>query len=148
MYGAGHGGFEAIAIGGLTMINNIAWSVMINNGNIAALTGSLSGDQLTQAQQSIALLISTPSWQFLLSGVERLFAIILHISLSVLVWFSVKWEGKLYLYPVAILLHFLVDAVAVLMSGLGVNLIVIELVVGLMTAATAAYARKLWKETQ
>ena len=26
MYGAGHGGFEAIVIVGLTMINNIVWS--------------------------------------------------------------------------------------------------------------------------
>ena len=147
MYGAGHGGFEAMAIVGLTMINNIVWSIMINSGRIAELTGSLTGDQLAQAQQSIGLLISTPSYQFLLGGVERLFAILLHISLSVLVWFAVKWEGKLYLYPMAILLHFAVDAAAALLSGLGVNVVVIEAVVAVLTTAVAFFARRLWRET-
>lgn len=147
MYGAGHGGFEAMVIAGLTMINNIVWSFMINNGRIAELTGSLTGDQLTQAQQSIGLLISTPSYQFLLGGVERIFAIILQISLSVLVWFAVKWKGKLYLYPAAILIHFAVDAAAALLSGLGVNLFIIEAVVAVFTAAAALFARRLWQET-
>ena len=147
MYGAGHGGFEAMVIVGLTMINNIVWSFMINSGRIAELTGSLTGDQLAQAQQSIGLLISTPSYQFLLGGVERLFAILLHISLSVLVWFAVKWEGKLYLYPLAILFHFAVDAAAALLSGLGINVVVIEAVVAVLTTAVAFFARRLWRET-
>jgi len=147
MYGAGHGGLEAMVIVGLTMINNIAWSSMINSGRIAELTGSLSGDQLAQAQQSIALLISTPSYHFILGGVERLLAIALQISLSVLVWFASKWEGKLYLYPVAILIHFAVDTAAALLSGLGVNLLIIEGVVAILTAATALFAGRLWRET-
>lgn len=147
MYGAGHGGFEAIAIVGLTMINNITWSVMINNGSISTLLESLSGDQLTQAQQSIALLSTTPSYQFLLGGVERLLAIALHIALSVIVWFAVKWEGKLYLYPVAILIHFAVDAAAALLSGLGINLFIIEALIAVLTAAAVLFARRLWRET-
>ena len=147
MYGAGHGGFEAIVIVGLTMINNITWSVMINNGSISSLLGSLSGDQLTQAQQSVELLATTPSYMFLLGGVERLFAIALQIALSVIVWFAVKWEGKLYLYPVAILIHFFVDAVAALLSGLGVNAILIEALVAILTAAAVLFAKHLWKET-
>ena len=147
MYGAGHGGFEAIVITGLTMVNNIIWSVMINNGSISTMLASLSGDQLVQAQQSITLLATTPSYQFLLGGVERLLAIALHIALSVIVWFAVKWEGKLYLYPVAILIHFAVDAAAALLSGLGVNVILIEIVVAVLTAAAALFARRLWRET-
>ena len=147
MYGAGHGGFEAVVLLGVTMINNIAWSVMINNGRIAELTAALTGEQLAQAQQSIDLLITTPSYQFLMGGLERLFAIVLHISLSVLVWFAVKWEGKLYLYPLAILFHFAVDAAAVVLSGLGVNVIVLEVVIAAITAAVALFARGLWRET-
>ena len=147
MYGAGHGGFEAMVIVGLTMINNITWSFMINSGRIAELTASLSGDQLAQAQQSIGLLVSTPSYQFLLGGVERLFAIALQIALSVIVWFAVKWEGKLYLYPAAILIHVAVDAAAALMSGLGVNLFIIEAVVAIFTIVVILFARRLWLET-
>ena len=62
MYGAGHGGFESIVLAGLTMINNITWSYMINSGNAAALTAPLSGDALAQAEAGIAALISTPSY--------------------------------------------------------------------------------------
>ena len=127
MYGAGHGGFEAIVITGLTMVNNIIWSVM--------------------AQQSVTLLATLPSYQFLLSGVERLLAIALHIALSVIVWFAVKWDGKIYLYPAAILIHFAVDAAAALLSGMGVNVILIETVVAVLTAAAALFARRLWRET-
>ena len=50
MYGAGHGGFEAIVIVGFTMINNIIWSVLINSGNTGMLTGALSGDILEQVE--------------------------------------------------------------------------------------------------
>ena len=147
MYGAGHGGFEAIVIAGFTMINNIIWSVMINNGSISSMISSLPGDQLAQAQQSVTLLATLPSYQFLLSGVERLLAIALHIALSVIVWFAVKWDGKIYLYPAAILIHFAVDAAAALLSGLDVNVILIEIVVAVLTAAAALFARRLWRET-
>lgn len=148
MYGAGHGGFEAIVIVGLNMINNIAWSLMINAGNAAQLTGSLSGDALQQAEQSINLLVSTPSYQFLMGGVERVLAIALQIALSVLIWFAVKCNGKLWLYPAAIAIHFVVDAVAVILSGLGVNVILIEVVIAVLTLMTVAFARKVWKETK
>ena len=147
MYGAGHGGFEAIVIAGFSMINNIIWSVMINNGSISSMISSLPGDQLAQAQQSVTLLATLPSYQFLLSGVERLLAIALHIALSVIVWFAVKWNGKFCLYPAAILIHFAVDAAAALLSGLDVNMILIEIVVAVLTAAAALFARRLWRET-
>ena len=147
MYGAGHGGFESIVLAGLTMINNITWSHMINSGNAAALTAPLSGDALAQAEAGIAALISTPSYQFLLGGIERILAITLHIALSVLVWFAVKWDGKLYLYPLAIALHFAVDAGGALLSGFGVNVVLIEIVVGIFTMLTALLARKVWRDT-
>ena len=148
MYGAGHGGFEAIVISGLTMINNLAWSHMINSGNIEAITGSLSGDALAQAEQSISLLVSTPSYQFLLGGVERVLAIILHLALSVLVWFAAKWDGKLHLYGIAVLLHAAVDAVAVILSQTGVHVVIVEIAVGAATAAAVLFARRVWMSTK
>lgn len=145
MYGAGHGGFEAAALLGITMINNIIYSVMVNSGNTAALTGTLSGDVLAQVEASIQALITTPSYQFLLGGVERIFAVILQLFLSVLVWFAVKKKGKGYLYPLAILIHFLVDALTVVLSGLGVNMIMIEIVIGILSVLTAFFAKKVWR---
>lgn len=148
MYGAGHGGFEAIVLAGLTMINNLVWSSLINSGNIAAITGSLSGDALAQAEQSINLLISTPPYQFLLGGIERVLAIALHMALSVLVWFAAKWDGKIYLYGIAILLHLAVDAIAVILSQTGVHVVIVEIVVGIATVAVVLLARKVWQSTR
>ena len=145
MYGAGHGGFEAIVLLGTTMINNILFSVMINTGNTAALTGSLSGDALAQVEASIPALIESPPYLFLLGGVERVFAVLLQISLSVLVWFAAKKEGRRGLFPAAVLIHFAVDAISVILSGLGLSNILVEAAIGIMSVLAALYARKIWR---
>ena len=146
MYGAGHGGIEAIAILGIASINNMIYSVLINSGNTAILTAPLSGDVLKQVEDAIQTLITTPSWQFLMGSVERILAIVLHIALSVLVWFAAKKKKQWYLYPVAVLIHFAVDAVAVILSSNGVSLILIEGVIAAAAIAAALYARSVWKK--
>lgn len=146
MYGAGHGGFEAAVLLGMTMINNIAISLMINSGNAGVMTGALSGDALTQVEEAIKALGATPSYYFLMGVVERIFAVILQIALSVLVWFAAKKSGKLLLYPFAILIHFAVDAVTVILSGLGMNTLLLEAAVGVMALLAALYSRRVWKK--
>ncbi len=148
MYGAGHGGFEAMMILGIGMINNLTWSILINSGNTEMITGKLSGEALTQAEQTIQTLISTPSYQFLLGGVERIFAIILQISLSVLVWFAAKKLSSILLYPAAILIHFFADAATAVMAGLGVPTLAIEVVVGLLAVISAMIAKTVWKRAR
>ena len=144
MYGAGHGGLESIFVLGFTMINNIIWSALINSGNTAALTGALSGDILNEAEEAVGRLLATHSYEFLLGGVERIFAVVLQISLSVLVWFAVKNRKRLWLYPAAILIHFAVDCVTAALSGSGVSTILIEAVVAVMAVAAALFAKRMW----
>jgi len=146
MYGAGHGGFEAAALVGMAMISNILLSVQINGGNAGALTGTLTGDMLAQVEAALRTLTETPSHQFLLSGVERIFAVTVQIALSVLVWFAAKKPGRLHLYPLAILIHFAIDAVTVILSSLGVELLAVEGVIGLMAVLAALYAKRVWKQ--
>ena len=45
---------------------------------------------------------------------ERILAIVLHTSLSVIVFASIKMKGRLCLYPAAIVLHAIFDVPAVL----------------------------------
>ena len=144
MYGAGHGGFEAVVVLGIAMVNNIIWSVLINSGNTGLLTGTVSGELLTQVEDSIQQLVSTEPWMFLLGGIERIFAVILQIALSVLVWFAAKNRKRLLLYPAAILIHFAVDAVTVLLSGMGVSTIALETVIGALAVLTAVLAKSVW----
>ena len=145
MYGAGHGGFESAVILGITMINNIAISMMINSGRAGELTASLSGDALVRTEAAFGALAATPAYQFLLGSAERILAVILHISLSVLVWFAAKRAKDFILYPLAIGMHFFVDGVTAVLSGRGVSVIVIEVILGLMIAVCAGIAARVWK---
>lgn len=144
MYGAGHGGFEALAVLSLTMLNNLVISVLVNAGRAGLLTGSLSGDALAQAEAAIAALTATPPWAYLAGIVERLSAIALHLSFSVLVWFAVK-ARKWVLYPLSVLLHAAVDALTVILSRNGVNIWLIELTVAILAAACAVPTVRVWR---
>ena len=144
MYGAGHGGIEALVILGITSLNNIIWSVLINTGNLSVLTGALTGDLLKQAEEAAQTLITTPSWHFLMGGVERILAVVLQISLSVLVWFAVKEKTYRRGYVIALLIHLAVDGVTVVLAQNGASLLLVELAVAVMAAVTALYAKKIW----
>ena len=72
MYGAGHGGFEAAAILGFTMISNLTLAAMVNGGKIESVSGGLSGAALLQLLTSITTLTTTPSYIYFLQTVPLL----------------------------------------------------------------------------
>ncbi len=146
MYGAGHGGFEALVLLGITSVNNLIYSVLINTGNSSVLTSPLSGDVLKQAEDAINQLITYPPYMFLLGSVERIFAVSLQISLSVLVWFAVKNRKHWYLYPFAVFLHFFVDAGTVIFSKFVSNTVLVEVFVGIVAVIVAVIAKIVWKK--
>ena len=135
MYGAGHGGIEAVILLSVTMIMNAVLSLQFNAGNTAAFG----------AQEAAQQLIDTPSWYFLVGAVERIAAVTIHISLSVLVWFAAKNSKRFWLYPLAILLHLIVDAVAVILNGIGTNVWIIEGVVYVLAIVLVVLAIVVWK---
>lgn len=143
MYGAGHGGMEAVLILGMTSINNLVNSMLLNSGS---LTEVLTEDLNTQAVlDSLTPLSTLPAWQFFLGGAERIIAIGLQIALSLLVYQAVKEKKSWYFFPLAILLHMLVDAVVLLISNHG-SLVITELV-ALFGAAAIGYLAwvTVWK---
>ena len=150
LYGAGHGGFEAFYILFVSGINNLTFAFLINSGNTGALTAGLEGSALAQIEATIQQMLEI-SWSvFLLSPVERIAAIILHISLSVLVWFAVKHKEYRF-YGMALLLHFLLDFVAVvansLLSGLGIGgTLITEAAIWIMAILSALLAKNVWKK--
>lgn len=114
MYGVGHGGIEAILLIGLSCISNLLLSVLINSGQLSVLlpmTG-LEDAAYQQVVTQLSALSTTPAWQFYLAGVERISAVIFHISASYLVYLAVK-NKKISFYFLAVLAHFLLDAVTV-----------------------------------
>ena len=135
MYGAGHGGIEAVILLSVSMLINVIFSLQSNAG-IPSSLGTAS------AAQS---LIAMPSWMPLVGAVERLSAVTIHISLSVLVWFAVKNKKRFWLFPLAIVLHALVDAVAVIMSRFVSNIWLIEAAVYLLAGVCAVLAVIVYK---
>ena len=146
MYGAGHGGFEMFVLLFFGMINNLIYSVMLNRGSAGLLMSPLDAAGREALQAAFDALIQTPSWQFLVSPLERLAAITAQLALSVIVWSAAVGKRK-YMFPLAIFLHAFLDAVAVITSGLGVPLLAVEGIVWIIAAGYALFARKVWKET-
>ena len=146
MYGAGHGGIEAAMLMGVSMLQNLVYGLMINAGATDALLSGLTEEQAQTITAGLATLAATPSALFLLSPLERIIAMVLHISLSVLVWQAATQRGKLWMLPAAIGVHALVDAVAVLLQRLGMNVVVIEGLMILMDAAVVFWASRVYRQ--
>lgn len=104
-YGIGHGGFEAIFLIGLTVVNMLIYAFMINSMGVEQFT-LIAGEANKEALEATAQsLLSFSPASCLLAILERISAISLHISLSVLVYIAAKDKKKVWLYPVSILLH-------------------------------------------
>lgn len=101
-FGIGHGGIEAILIGFITSVQNIVFASLINKGIFEETLGEkLPIDMLVQTKK---LFLTTDSILFLSVGVERLWAIAIHIGFSMIVLYSVR-SGKIGFLFLAILLH-------------------------------------------
>lgn len=137
-YGVGHGGAEMLLIFGLTMISNIALSALINAGQADILLASAPAEAQAQMQSQFAQLESSSAGAFFIGLWERASALILQIALSILVWTAVRKGGKwLWLFPAAILLHFLVDGCAVILAK-SVSMAIVEVILSAMAVAVGA----------
>ena len=148
MYGAGHGGFEAIYLLVGNMISHIVMSVTLNNGMGSKLTAGITDPAaLQRVNATIAALAGAQPTDFLMGSIERFAAVALHISLSVLVWFAVKNGGRrFWLFPLAVFLHALMDAAAVILSHYSSNLWIIEGAIYLISASCVVIAVTVWKK--
>lgn len=116
LYGIGHGGIEAILIVGLTYVNNLIYSLLINSGFLPSLLSAYDADTQQTVLQQLTVLGTTPSYLFYIAGMERINAMLLHVVLSYLVYLAVK-NRKAGLYVLSIFLHALLDAGIILLSG-------------------------------
>lgn len=145
VYGAGHGGFEAFYILVVSMITNVVFGIMINTGNAELLMNGLDENNAVAIQNVLNQLVATNPWTYLVSVVERFGAVAYHMSASVLVWFAVK-NKKFWLYPLAIILHMVLDMIAVIGMQVGIPVLLIEVFLYLFSAACILLAWKVWKK--
>ena len=82
MYGVGHGGIEALTIGALTCVSNLATVSMINSGKLESALAGLDETARATSLETISQLWTLPSYLFYMVGVERLIAFALQICLA------------------------------------------------------------------
>ena len=137
-YGVGHGGVEMLIIFGITMINNLVISALINSGQADVIFAKVPEEAAAQLQTQLDQLQTLGAGTLLVGLWERISALILHLGLSLLVWVAVRKGGKwLWLFPAAIALHALVDAGAVLLQK-SAGMVTLELIVTAEALAVAA----------
>jgi len=112
LYGAGHGGIEAILVGVLVMYTFLQMYTL-RGLDLAAV---VPADQLEVASAQVSAYWSSAWYDSFLSTLERLLAIPVQIGLSIIV-LQVFTRRQAYWLLIAILWHALVDAVAVYAAG-------------------------------
>ncbi len=108
-FGVGHGGIEAIYIVGLAMISNIMFAAAANQNGIQALVASAPAASRETVAAALNAMAAAPPADFLLSGIERIGAMAFHIGASLLVYLAAGKRGPFWFYPLAILLHLLLN---------------------------------------
>ena len=140
-YGLGHGGVEMLLLFGLSMISTFAMAVMINAGQTETLLSQVPADAKDQLVAQLDQIKDASAGSFLLGLWERFSALILQVSLSILVWAAARKGGKwFWLFPAAILLHALVDGIAVILAK-HTGTVAVELII---LAIAIAYAGLAW----
>ncbi len=138
-YGIGHGGIEALLIGGLGLVGSAITAVMMNdNSPLLAATDPDKQQALLEAKKK---LIENHWSIFLLGGIERVFAVVIHVALSIIVLHSVR-TGKMIFLFYAIILHALLNVGAALYQKEILNIVTVEIIVFLFAVAAFIFLRK------
>jgi uncharacterized membrane protein YhfC len=110
MYGAGHGGMEAILLG-LVAAYGLVQALVLRNADLATM---LPAAQVATAKAQLAAYWAAPWTTSLLGAVERLFALTIQVSLAILVLQAFRRRNGWWV-AAAIGWHTVIDAGAVAM---------------------------------
>ena len=143
MYGVGHGGIEALTIGALTCVSNLATVSMINGGKLESALAGLDEAARATSLETISQLWTLPSYLFYMAGVERLIAFALQICLSYLVYRAVRYHRRGF-FLAAMGIHFAVDALAALLKD-AVPIPALEAILAAIVIVTAIFTVRLYR---
>ncbi len=147
LYGIGHGGIEILTVLLPAMITYLVIVVLFSTLDVK---GALSALNITEETAAVAL----PSVQaaaafdypaMTMNIIERLFAILVHIGFTLIVFYGVKYAKDIYLIP-AILLHMAVDTFPALYQRGAVPLWAVEVWAAVWTVITLFIATRLYKK--
>ena len=147
LYGIGHGGIEILAVLLPTMILYLVIAILFSQGNVEEAMNQLKITEETAAAAlpSVQAAAAFDYGMMTANVIERLFAMSLHIGLTVIVYYGVISEKKGFL-PLAILLHMLMDTFPALYQRGVVPLWTVEVWGAFWAAATGLIAARLYRK--
>lgn len=145
-YGIGHGGFESAYLG-LAAFNYVILALTVNSAGMGVLTAGLDEANTAAVTAQIQSIAATPFYvPAVLGVVERISAIVFHISMSVLDLAAAREKKYLPLFPLAILLHTLMNSmIGFVMAGM-ISTIALECILAAYSAVMAFFAYRLYKK--
>ncbi len=147
LYGIGHGGIEILAVLLPAMITYLAVAVLFSQGDVESALNSLKITEETAAAAlpSVQAAAAFDYGIMAMNVIERLFAMLLHIGLTVIVYYGVI-NAKKGCLPTAILLHMLMDTFPALYQRGAVPLWAVEVWAAVWTGVIVCFAVKLYRK--
>jgi len=136
-YGIGHGGVEALLVGGLALTALVQVSVLGGEGAVDLLPP----EQVELARAQLAAYWAVPWYHSLLGAAERISAMAFHIGASILVYKSVRTKNYLYLI-IAVIGHTVLNAFAVI-AVTQLDLVLMEAVIFVFAAGWLYWAWRI-----
>jgi uncharacterized membrane protein YhfC len=147
LYGIGHGGMEILTILLPAMIFYTTIAVLFSQGDVenALHTLNITEETAAAALPSVQA-VATFNYGIMIANViERLFAMLFHIGLTLIVSYGVINAKKIYL-PMAIALHMLMDFFPALYQRGLVSLWAVEIWAAIWTVIVVFVAMKLYRK--
>ena len=146
IYGIGHGGIEILTVLLPAMILYLAIAVMFSQGDTEAAlkTLNITEETATAALPSVQAAAAFDYAMMAMNVIERLLAMLIHIGLTIVVYYGVVNAKKLCL-PAAILLHMLADTFPALYQRGILPLWAVEIWIVFWTLMIMLIAAKLYK---
>lgn len=144
-YGLGHGGCEMILLLGLQAVIALAIIATVSPDVVSELSSESDFYAYSRVISQLTAYSQVTYGNLAISVLERIAAMTLQVSLSVLVMEAVMVKGRIWLYPAAIVIHALIDVPAALYQCGVIPVIVCELIIAAFTAVWAVIAYKRYK---
>ena len=147
LYGMGHGGIEILAAILPAMITSLVVAILFSAGNTenALRTLNITEETAAAALPSVQAAAAFDYAMMAMNVMERLFALLLHIGLTVIVYYGIV-KGRKNCLPMAILLHMLMDTFPALFQRGVLPLWTVEVWAAVWTVVIVLIAGKLYRK--
>ena len=151
--GLGHGGMESIILIGVSYVNNLAFLVMLQNGQFDAMVAEIAATGVdTEGLTAAALALESASaWLFLLAGLERVLTMICQACMTVMVFYGFHRGRPLPWLLGCLGIHFLIDCIAAINLLISTEWIAYTIIYAILAVAAGLCLalllriRRLWQ---